>query len=734
MSFAYRAGLTATCSVLALILASQAAQAADAPPTTTTTVQEVVVTADKRPERLKDVPASVTAITAQQLTSTGAVKFEDYVARVPGLEISNTSAGGGLNQLSLRGVTTGQGGNPTVGFYIDDAPFGSSTNLGGGAVLAPDLDPSDLSRIEVLRGPQGTLYGAGSMGGLLNFVTTPPNPAAFSGRLEVDASTVDGGGSGWGIRGAANVPLGDQFAVRVSGFDRKDPGFVDDVTNGAKNVNSAHDDGGRIALGWRLDDHWNLTLSALTQEMKVDGAPTVDYDAFTGQPVYGDLKQARAPGTGEADARYSLYDLHLDGDLGWAKLVSVTSYGTLRANLNTDVSGLYGAFLGPILGVPNLGAAIQTDAALDKYSEEVRLSGPTDARLSWQVGAFYTHERVGYVQSVPSFDAVTGGPLTPPVGSLGSASVPSTFEEAAVFGDVDYHFTDRFDVLAGLRYSHNNQTAIETTGGILFGPTTTVNLTSSDSSTTWLITPRLKLNDDTMIYARIATGYRPGGPNIAAVSVSPSYAPDRTTDYEAGIKTALFDHTLSLDLAAFYIDWIDIQLRDQTPAGIEFFSNGGKAVSEGFEGAFDWRPLQGLSISGNVSYIDAYLRSNLPAPLIGHSGDALPATARWSGLVSADYRWPLMGEWNGIVGASWRYVGARPGDFASVAVIPRYRLPSYDTLDLRAGLDNGRWSLMAYVKNVNDARGQLSAFNLGAVQEVPVIQPRTFGLSISRSF
>jgi iron complex outermembrane receptor protein len=228
---AFRTLLAAGCGVAAL--GCGAAQAADA--TATGSVEEVVVTAQKRTELLREVPAAVTAVTSSSLQNIGAARLDDYVAKIPGLTVSNVSSANGTNQVALRGLTTGVGGNPTVGIYIDDSPFGASG--GFGAFNVPDIDPQDLQRVEVLRGPQGTLYGAGSLGGLLKYVTAAPDPSHFFGRMEVDGSTVDGGSQGYALRAAANMPLNEKVALRVSAYDRDDPGFIDNVKTGEQNVN-----------------------------------------------------------------------------------------------------------------------------------------------------------------------------------------------------------------------------------------------------------------------------------------------------------------------------------------------------------------------------------------------------------------------------------------------------------------------------------------------------------------
>jgi iron complex outermembrane recepter protein len=711
--------------------------AADTAPASgdTASLTEVVVTATKRAERLQDVAGSITALTAEQLTGNGAVRFEDYLGHVPGLVADNTASGGGLNQLSIRGLNTGESGNPTVGFYIDDAPFGSSTNLGGGAIMSPDLDPSDLTRIEVMRGPQGTLYGAGSLGGLVKFVTTPPEFGRYSGRVELSGSTVEHGGTGYSLRGAVNLPLSDNLALRVSGLDREDPGFIRDGARGATQVNKDTVHGGRVALAWRPHDAWTVRLTAFQQRLDADGSAVMDFNPATGQPMTGDLQQVRAPGTEAFKAKDELYDLNISGALGWADFVSATSYGKQTYDGNPDFTSVYGALLDGIFSMSNIGVSVPSGVSVAKYSQEFRLSSPDTQTLAWQAGVFYTHEKADVAQSLVTFNAMSGAALDTPLPSLLAADVASTFEEYAGFGDLTYHFNTRFDVTAGLRYSHNTQKAAETSGGALVGPTSTVNLASSDHSVTYLLTPRFHLDKDTMVYLRIASGYGPGGPNIVVTQVPPSYKPDTVVNYEVGIKSDFFDRRLTVDAAAYYIDWQDIQLRETTAAGTNYYDNGGKASSKGLEAAADWRVSSAFSLFGNVTYVDATLGTALPSPLIGTKGDRLPSTPRLSGMLGGDYKFELTGALSASVGASWRYVGERLADFQKNPAVPRYVLPSYNVVDLHARIQRGSWAATAYVKNLSDSRGKISnsPFFTSVVENV-IIQPRTLGLSIAYTF
>lgn len=695
-------------------------------------IDEIIVTANKRAERLIDVPASVTAVSGDTLTSMGASRLEDYVARVPGLVLSNVSFANGSNQLTIRGITTGFGGNPTVGIYIDDSPFGGSN--GFGAFQIPDLDPSDLARVEVLRGPQGTLYGAGAMGGLLKYVTTPPDTGRFFGRAEASGSKVDGGGSGYGLRGTANIPLTQDIALRISGYDRKDPGFIDDAVRAVRDVNSTHVYGGRAAMSWRINDGWNAKLSALFQRQTADGSAVVDHDSMTFRPVHGDLQQVKAPGTGESSGKIGAYDLQLAGDLGWATFTSSSSYNRQDVGINLDVTSGYSPLIAANFGIDNGGASILTDGKLDKFTQEIRIASPdAGAPLSWLVGVFYTHEDQDLHQSIVTFDAGTGRPLPGALPSFLDAYVFSTFEEFAGFGNLTYRLNTRLDVSVGLRYSYNKQSQQEELSGLLTG-TASIPGRSSDSSVTYLVTPRFHLSDATMLYLRVASGYRPGGPNLAITGVPLSYKPDEVVNYELGMKTELLDRRLSLDLAAFYIDWQDIQFNERNAQGLNYFGNAGAATSKGIEAAATWYPVAGLQLSANVTHTIAELAADLPpGSVVASKGDELPTTPRWNGQFSTDYEFPLWGQWSAVTGASYRYVGESAGYFTSPA-LPRYVLPSYDVVDLRAGVKNDRWSVTLYAKNIGDSRGQVASYLLSGVNRVSIIQPRTFGIAVASTF
>jgi iron complex outermembrane receptor protein len=703
---------------------------------------EVVVTAQKRSEHLLRVAAPVTALGAGQIARTEAVDLSDFSAQVPGLNLISDRAG--ETQIVLRGITTGSPVSSTVATYVDDTPYGSSTSAALGGELTPDLDPSDLQRVEVLRGPQGTLYGASSLGGLVKYVTTPPNPAAYAGRIEADGSLVDHGQDGYAVRGMLNVPLGDTLAIRVSAYDRLDPGYIDDPQRGLKDVNSTLLDGGRAALLWRPTQALSISLTALVQNLSSNGTSDEDVNV-TGQtitPIGGGLQQIRFAGE-PLHIRYRLYSGTINYDLGWASLTSITSYTTMNETAEVDETQTFGAIATTLTGLPNFGTTTGSLLAQNKWTEEVRLASPSGSRLEWQGGFFYTQEHSARDEPTASFDTLTGV-TNLPANTLFFARLLSEYTEYAGFGDVTYHFTPQFDVLAGLRYSTNNQTFSLAENGIFAGGPSSQAGVSSDHSVTYLVTPRYKFDENNMVYARIASGYRPGGPNAPtpsdiAAGVPLAYRPDTLTDYEIGYKAALLNHMLTLDLSAFYIDWQDIQIETDFN-GITSNGNGGTARSDGFEGNAVLTPMEGLTLSANLAYTDAQLTENAPG-VNGKNGDELPNVPKWAAGFNADYDFPLPGETTGFVGGGVHYLGDRESGFVtgSPANFVRPVLPAYATVDLRGGVNFKRITFEVYAKNVGDSRGlnNITSLNLSGFTNpwtASVIQPRTVGMSVTASF
>lgn len=735
-------------------------------------LQEVVVTARKRDEKLLEVPAPVTAISAATLELTQAVTLEDYMTQVPGVTFDDARAG--QTKVTFRGINAGDS-NATVVTYVDNIPLTPSGPSANSAYVTPNLDPSDLAQIEVDRGPQGTLYGANAIGGILKYVTVKPDPNHFSGRIEVTGESADHGAQAGSVRGAVNIPLiADKLALRVSAFDRNDPAYIDDPNLKVKNVNTEHVSGGRGALLWNATDSLTVILSSMVQLTRADGTNTVDYNPFTGQPLYGDLTHERYLRDEYFSSRYAIQNADIQWDLGWAKLLSSTSYSTLSNGGDADLTPAYGALLSAALGRPNTGFDNPLVVHGNKITEELRLSSSGKDKLEWQIGGFYTRDRTQYDQSANLFDLTTQAYVTD-FGPTFQGYLKNQYVEHSGFGNIDYHFTPQFDVDLGARYSEDSQRLDSFFEGLIFGPTVDSQTLDREHATTWAVNPRYKLTEDEMIYARVATGYRPGGasllvPSAIQAGLSPIFKPDHLTSYEAGWKASLFDHRVTADVSVYYIRWTDVQ-ENITIGSFTFPGNGGAAHSQGVETSFTWLPMTGLSLSANVTFNENRLDADQAGnPDMSQAGNRLPGTPKFSGNLSGDYNWDITPSTKAFVGASVYFTTARPnaltlgydpnnasgvGPVPNFGTVPIYnpntnavigytstKLPGYAKVDLRAGVIRGPWTVEAYVKNLADVRAYSETYGLNNSSygnysnqwTAVVLPPRVIGLSLAYKF
>ena len=726
MALAAVLGVTGA-SVSQQVLAQSASQA-DA---NAGVLETIVVTAEKREQSLKDVPMSVTALGGSELEELNLRDFAGYAALVPGLSLASGQAG--QTRLTLRGQNAGGVGS-TVAVYIDESPFGSSTALLNGSINTGDFDTWDMKRIEVLRGPQGTLYGANSEGGLLKFVTNAPELGKVTVAGELGGEGINHGGMGGSGRVALNMPLADKLALRISGFYDNVPGYTDDPSLGRFDSNGGKKYGGRASVLFAPADALSVRLTAEMQHSSYDGTNIMDVDPVTLKPTSGDLQHNRIVPEPSV-FRYYNYNADIDWNVGSVKLVSTTSYGRLDTSTVTDGTPLYGGLAGAFGGT---GAPLNGENDLKKFTQEVRLSSRTSKPLEWQLGAYYTREAAALVQNLYSVLAPDGAPLAMVIQPI----IDSSYREGAAFLDLTYHFNSRVDIQAGGRRSRNTQDAQQTTTyNPAFGISPVVVLgSSSESVWTYSVAPTIHLDGNSMLYARVATGYRPGGPNVlppaAPNDVQRSYGSDRTTNTELGVRTTQLGGRLSLDVAVYHVDWKSIQLFEVVD-GFGVNANGGTARSQGVEWNVAWLPVRDLSLQWTGAYTDAKLTSDA-ATIGASSGSRLPFAPKWSTAVDGEYKHKLFDNINGFIGATWSYVGSRSTDFASAATpTGQIVVSSYSTYDVRIGVDSGRYRLTLYGRNLGDSRGitNYSSAAAGApYSTVSVTQPLSGGLTLSAKF
>ncbi|HUN70749.1 MAG TPA: TonB-dependent receptor [Steroidobacteraceae bacterium] len=702
-------------------------------------LQEVIVTAEKRRQPLLEAPVSVTVVSGQTLDQRHEVKLADYLAQIPGISVQDN--GYGQVDFSIRGIGSSPNLAPTVGVEVDGVPIGSS-NAAGDAALKPDIDPNDMANIQVLYGPQGTLYGDDAMGGLIEYTTVKPDLSHFSGRVEADVSQVQGGGVGDAQRAMVNLPVIDgTLALRITGFLRHDPGFIDDVESGQDNVNDDSAKGGRVDVLWQIAGNASLRLNALAQ----DGTANGDAEEILNpdyQSVNGDLKSIGQAGFNGFQSKYRFYTATLDIDLGWAHLLSLSGYNTTDFDAKLDLTQVFG----PIFGTPPfvLYPLGQTDGT-NKFSQEIRLTSPSNQPLEWIGGLYYTREQTSFAQTLTAFDTQTNGPFPGFPTSVLSAPLlnpPTTFHDYAGYLTLTYHFSPKFDVEAGGRYTTETTDVPESSATGLIAGAPTPASSEKDDATTFLASGRYHISADEMAYLRVASGFRPGGSNGVLPGVPPTYGPDKTINYELGYKGAYLDKRLEIETALFYIDWSNIQLEALNEYSEGFTVNGNKAKSQGAQFSGQYLIGDGFSAQLSLTYTDAAMNGAGPASSGATAGAALPYANRWSGNFSLEKRFPITPRWQGSAQVVYNYFGDRYGPFNSVTppapAEPQVFIPDYSTVDFLAGITDGRYSVNLFLRNLSNARGITSLQAEGGGGngnlQATIITPRTIGLSLTANF
>jgi outer membrane receptor protein involved in Fe transport len=732
-AFSVRTLLAVSTAAGALAFSSGAA-AQDAQPAAARD-EEIVVTAQKREQNLQDVPISISVVSGEAMQEQGAASLTDYAGYVPGLQVTTTGTPG-QTTITLRGVAP-LTASQTVGIYLDDAPVGSSAIYNRGGQFSLDLLPYDIERVEVLRGPQGTLYGASSIGGLLKYVTVAPSTSTFSVKAGVEAFGIKGAGDlGWAGQTMFNAPLVEgKLGVTGSFAWRKTPGFVNSVNNAALDDQNDYEQiGGRVALLWRASDRFSARLTAIYQDLDSDGNGVYAADLTGKRLGDGSSYNNFVPEAFKTELQY--YAATLDYDFGGVTATSTTTHSTTHATQLQDATYAFGVLFPLLTGgaiAPGI-TPFEINLGLRKWTQEVRLASPSGGSFEWLVGGFYTDEKSSNSQLVRSYDMA--GNVIPALDPLATVGLPATYKEYAVFGNATLRFGERFEVTGGVRWARNEQTFRQISSGAIV-PQANDPGTSEEDVVTWSVSPQFHLTDDAMLYGRVATGYRPGGPNVIVPNVPPSVDSDTLTNYEVGFKADLAGRAVSIDVAAFYMDWKDIQVT-RAFGGVSGQANGGKAVSKGVEGSLYVRPATGLTLALTGSYTDATLSEDVPE-ISGADGDQLPAVPKFSGSARLDYHAELGGTLSADFGMGVRHASSRLSLVESDPLTARAK--AYTAVDLNASLNIGEhWKLRAYARNLLDDDGELSrstltnGLNQPSFLAITPLQPRTIGVAFDLSF
>jgi iron complex outermembrane receptor protein len=722
-----------------------------APPT----FDEVIVTGFRQQlstlEYVQSVPASVSVVRGDRLEMQALDQLSDYAAYLPGFNAFNGLA-------VLRGVAAFTNAT-SVAFYLDDTPVGASGPYAGACCL--DLTPYDIDRFEVLRGPQGTLFGGGSEVGVIKYVLKQPNVSDFEARIGTDLSTVYGASKpGDSFRAMVNVPaIKDVLGVRISAYDTQVPGYIDNAYSGAKDVNALRRYGERLAVLWRPSASLSVRMNGLWYRVSSESGSYVSFaggasvsntgDASIFAPIrpFGDLKQNRVF-LNPAAANTEYYSASVNWNPGSIEVLSATSWSRAQ-NLSTFDYTLFDGAKYPMLSagaIPAGLARVDANGGIEKFTEELRLTSVRRRRIDWLVGGFYSHDRVTGQQTEYAFDNAYR-PIAAFAPYLLYDSQRSTFRAWAVFGDVTWRVANRFDLIAGIRYDHNDQAFDNISRGLIVSAAETPGV-SSEAATTWMGTARYRFTPDVMLYGRVATGYQPGFPIGALPGVPLTVKAETLTNYEAGLKSEFLDRNALIDLSVFYIDWNNIQLSVSNSASVGYTTNGGKAKSQGLELASSYTPLPGMNLGFNAAYTKIELTAVVPAAQYLLIGYQLPNVPKWSLSFTADEDWALTTVWHAGMGAGLRWIGREWGSSGGVGVqsralggTPTIELPSYAVLDLHMGITKGALTLRVFARNLTDKRAWLQGGFLfpdtsttPGQSDVFILQPRTVGIGFDWAF
>ncbi|MFT3763806.1 MAG: TonB-dependent receptor [Pseudoxanthomonas sp.] len=723
---------------VALALTAAAAQAQETGAPATAELDRIVVTATKRAESVREVAGSVSAVTAQQLDEIGAQSLADYIQRTPGVVFNSYQPG--VSHVVIRGIATSAGnvqGQPTTGYYLNEIPLTEP----GWTIAIPDIDTFDLSRVEVLRGPQGSLFGSASMGGAVNYVANLADTSGFDAAVEAELAKTRNADPATTLKAMVNLPLKpDVFAIRAVAAHRDDPGWIDNVGTGVRGANDTTTDGGRLSLV--LTPNENTTLSWLSLLQKIDS----DDNAYR-IPALGDLVRSTAISE-PTDTEVKIHSLRLDQDVGWGSLTALAARQEKSQDWRFDytpIRGAYNADLDLDLTSP-LYIASGGDSTSD--SLELRLASNDGGRFEWLLGTMFydtdkdLYETIGADGAAAAFDgsslfgAGSGAVIAPDGKTFNAFYTRVQGKEKALFGEASVRFSPQWKLTAGGRLFRTEVENTTTQVGFSTYPGAPIVTYAKTKESGF--TPKLSLswtpNDRVMAYALASEGFRFGTPNTPGLSAYPvpsGSGSDKLRNYELGLRSSWLDNRLLLDATAFYIDWSDIQLRLQTPDFFNYAANGGKASSKGVEFSAQWRPNAHFDLSHTTTWQRARLDEDLFILWYGTApkGARLPGTADWSSSTTASYRFD--GWMQPTLIFAHRYLSEGISDLNSAVpgVTPNEQ-GDYNLFDLRLRLSFGSTDVTLFGSNLTDERGVTrTVAEVNGVGE-GLVRPRSFGVNV----
>lgn len=715
---------------------------------------KVIVTATRREQSLQDVPLSVTAFQQEALSEKGIVSYDGLARETPGIALNQPTAN--FNTISTRGIATnGYGANlqAATAIYIDELPISAN---GNSTILDPTL--YDVERVEILRGPQGTLFGANSLSGAVRILTKKPNSREFEASALVDLGQVDGDALRQRYNGMVNVPIvKDQMALRLVGFYRDEEGWVDNLGTGVEGANALTSAGGRAVLRWEPTSDLDLQLMVIHENSKPE-------DSGLTNPNRGEfVRYTDRPDLFQSD--FTSYNFSLDYDFGFANLTSSSTYSDISGSFIVDLAGTFNQL------IPFALDAVGDD---EIFVQELRLASADGGNWDWIVGGFYFNKRRDILYEYRSSQEF--------LDTRGLTGLPDEYYqrftnytdsiESAAFGELTYRFSDNFWATGGLRYTNTSVQTFVNDGGynsnylaVALGGFTNIPLTVvpiaaaeglkvTDDRFSYKLSASYKPIDNVTVYGSVSTGFRSPVANARAGLVSvvnpadivipDGASSDSLTNYELGMKGSWLNGKVSANLATYFIEWEDIQVQaNRLSDQVQFATNIGAAESKGFEFELAVFPVEGFSlfVNGSLNETEVTELTAEEAAMSGAAAGIGLSFPKFQGSATARYDFRVSDKTDAFVSGTVAHVGKFPGLFPNVPGQPTQVNPTYDFTDtyrvvnLVGGLERDQWKLTGYVENLFDDNSityvHPEAFLDGRYAR---LRPRTVGVRISYEY
>jgi outer membrane receptor protein involved in Fe transport len=717
-------------------------------------VEEIVVTATKRETTMKDTPAAISAVTGDAIRESAAFSLESFTRMDPSIQVNNRGVGD--NQIIVRGISSS--GKPTVGLYFDEAVI-TGLGLDGGSDNQPNIQLHDMERVEILKGPQGTLFGAGSMSGTVRFITNKPDLSKASFGFTGSAASVKDGNELFQGEAVANLPIiEDKLGMRAVVWGDTGGGYIDQNRNGRQyeDVNDQTVWGGRLSLASQVTDSFKVTLMGLYQESKADGSQYFEF----GQPDYQNISPTQEPFEDEI----KLFSIIGDYDVGFGTFTGTASYMDRTLYFSRDSTPTAQRF--------NLGVdlAYHQDQDISNFSSEFRFASKLGGPVEFVAGVFYAEQesdaRTAALVADPNTglarcnfhnDCVAAGFARD---DINSGINNTTIDQFAAFGELEYKMTDKLTGTIGVRYYEADIGQRNITSQSLrhpvFMPVQTADVVSLDVDTTqdelsYNFALSYEATEDTTFYARIASGFRPGGANNSdaareqGVTVPDAYDSDTLWSYELGAKSYFFDRSMYTELAVYRINWSDQQISLTDPGGtFVYIGNAGKSYVNGFEFTVNAQPTDQLSMTLGATYTDSRLSEDMPVPPppadpddeptpYGFKGDRIPYSPKWAFAGQVQYEVPFSSALTGYANTNFNYRSASYTNFNST--FGDYQeVEDYVLVGLRLGVRFDGWDTGLFVDNLTNEVPQIGLRVSGDGYRVYTTRPRTIGLRVSTRF